>query len=276
MLLSSHSTSFSANSADGTILARPFVDSATLLPQAVLVAFPGSSNGTIDIRAQSAMFSEAHFDLTEKALDVGWYRLYSLLGYRYYGFDENIRVHQTVSPIPGAIAFVPGTQITTDDNFGTRNQFQGIDMGFRSQFFIGDNWSLEVLTKIAIGRLYRRIEANGDQTISVPGAMPLVQPAGILAGGTNGGALSYSDWRALPEVGLNLNWQLTSSVSLKVGYSFLYLNNVVRAADQIDTVLNPNLFPGSGTTTGRLAPRLNIQRSDMWIQTVNLGVEWTY
>ena len=54
MMIEGQSTTFSASS-DGTqILARPFTDATTNLAQAVLVAFPTLSSGSIAIRASNA------------------------------------------------------------------------------------------------------------------------------------------------------------------------------------------------------------------------------
>lgn len=274
MMLENRAALFSAASTDGAILARPYIDANSGLPQAVLVAFPGSSNGSIDIRAASGNLYTGHFDLTEKALDVGWYRLNSLLGYRFYRYDENLRIQQTVTATNPA--FIAGTQIATNDNFGVRNQFHGVDLGFRSHFY-WQNFSLEVLTKVAIGRLTRQVDIGGDQTITVPGAAPVVQSGGVLTGSTNSGTFNYSDWKTMPEAGLTFNWQIRSNVNVRLGYSFLFLDSITRAADHIDVTLNPNLFPnGNAADGGPNRPAFNAIRSYQWIQTLNFGLEFTY
>jgi Putative beta barrel porin-7 (BBP7) len=274
MMLESQSGIFSNNSTDGMILARPYIDANTGLPQAVLVAFPGSSNGSIDVRANSGNFYEAHFDLTETAVDAGWYRLTSMIGYRFYRYDESVRIRQTISPTDPA--FIAGTQIVNNDSFSAHNEFHGLDMGFRSQFF-WNSLSVDVLTKLAIGRITRTTGIGGDQTIIVPGLPPVFQGGGVLAGITNNGTRIYQDWKAMPEAGVTLNWQVLSNVNLRLGYSFIFLNAVARAADMIDTTVNPNLFPGANAALGGPFRPTNIQpRADMWIQTINFGVEFTY
>jgi opacity protein-like surface antigen len=274
MMLESQSGIFSNNSTDGMILARPFTDANTGLPQAVLVAFPGSSNGSIDVRAHSGNFYEAHVDLTETAIDAGWYRLTSLLGYRFYRYDESVRIRQVINPTNPS--FVPGTQIVTNDTFGTHNDFHGLDLGFRSQFF-WNALSLDVLTKLAVGRITRTASIGGDQTITVPGAQPTFTGAGVLAGATNSGTFSYGDWKAMPEAGATLNWQIRPNLSVRLGYSFIFLNSVARAADLIDTTVNPHFFPGANAALGGpVRPAPNPMRADMWIQTINFGVQLTY
>ena len=273
MLVGSQTAKFSAVSNDGTILARPFFDINGLSPQAVLVAFPGSSNGSIDIQAKSGSLFETHLDITEKAIDTGWLRLSGLIGYRYFRYDESLRIQQTLTPTNGN--FIPGTQALTNDNFSTHNDFQGIDLGYRWQF-TRDAWSLEVLTKVAVGRLYRSATVAGDQTVNVPGVTPVSAAAGVLALGSNSGTLSYADWRAIPEFGATLGWQVRPNLSVRFGYTFMYFNAFARAADQVDTIINTNFFPGSKIQGGVNQPRLDLHRSDFWLQTANVGVEWTF
>ena len=273
-LIASQSDTLSANANDGSILARPIIDARDGTSQALVVAFPGTSTGSIDVRANSGNFYEAHVGLAEKALDTGSYRLYSLLGYRYYRYDERVGIQQTINPT--AAPFVAGTQIVTNDNFHTRNEFHGLDLGFRSQA----SWNtltLDVLTKLAVGRVNRTINIGGDQTITVPGVAPVTQTAGVLALATNSGVVDTGDWKVMPELGVTLNWQLRANVSLRLGYSFIFLNGVSRAADQIDTTINPNFLPGANPALGGLLrPVAQNIRADMWIQSCNVGLLWAY
>jgi hypothetical protein len=272
MIIGSQTANFAANSTNGMILARPYTDVNLSSQQAVLVAFPGSSNGSITMAAKSGVLYEAHLDLTEKAVDVGWFKAYAMIGYRYFRYDERLTASQTLEPTNPT--FVPGTQITSNDNFYTRNEFNGGDLGFRWQFF-KDSWSLELLGKVAVGHLNRTLNVGGDQTINVPGTAPIVQEGGVLALRSNSGTTSYSDWRAIPEFGATLSWQVLPNVSVRAGYTFMYFNAFARAGDQVDTTINTNNFPGnSGIGVDR--PGLHLHRSDFWMQSINLGAEWTY
>ena len=52
---------------------------------------------------------------------------------------------------------------------------------------------------------------------------------------------------------------------------------LARASDQLDTTINPQLAPGVNVpVTGPQRPAFNLIRSDMWLQSINLGVEFTY
>jgi len=277
LMTSSQAANFSAASGNGTILARPFIDANSNTAQAVLVAFPGLANGSINVRASSGNLYGANLDLAEKAYDTDWFRLYSLIGYRFYQYNEDLRVQQTIVPQPGHALFAAGTQISSTDNFGTRNQFHGVDLGFRSQFVLRENLTLEVLTKVAIGQQHRDVDISGETITTVPGATPSIRPGGVLALSSNSGPTADTDWRAIPEIGFTLSWQVRSYLAVRAGYSFIYFNQIVRAADQVDTTINPNLLPGANAKLGGAAqPAFNINRTDMWMQSLNLGLEFTY
>ncbi|MBI1832297.1 MAG: BBP7 family outer membrane beta-barrel protein, partial [Planctomycetes bacterium] len=241
-------------------------------PSSQVIAYPGFANGSIEIRAVSANFWETHVDLSEKAIDDGWFRLYSLLGYRYYRYDESLRARQIIDPTNRN--FIAGTQIVSADNFNVRNEFHGIDLGLRTQF-IWDRFTLDVLTKLAVGRINRAVNINGEQTITTPGFAPITRDGGVLALGSNSGLSATGDWKVVPEAGLNLNWQVLPNLNMRFGYSFLLLNGIARVADKVDTTINPNFFPG-GSGAGIVHPANNNVRSDLWIQSINVGVLWSY
>ncbi len=253
------------------ILARPIFD-ANATNQAVLVSFPGVSAGTLDIRASAGNFVSASFDITEKAIDEPGFRIIGLVGYRYYRYNDSLNFHQNVTVTD--TNFIVGTQVITNDAFTANNQFHGFDMGFRTQHIWG-NLTLELLAKLAVGDLRRQIVIAGDQTTLVPGAAPVVDNAGVLALATNSGTFISHDWKVLPEAGVTLGWQLRPNLNVRVGYSFLLLNGISRSAEQVDTTVNPNFFPppiGGGPNR----PEFSLSRVDMWIQSVNIGVLWTY
>jgi hypothetical protein len=272
MVVEGQAAHFAAAATNGAILARPFLDVTTATQQAVLVSFPGVSSGSVNMRASSANFYEGHVDLTEKALDEGGFRLYSLLGYRYFRYDENIGMRQVLNPSDPK--FVPGTMVISNDNFNTHNEFNGLDMGFRGEF-IWDRLSVDVLARMALGHIERSVNINGNQVILVPGASPVVRTRGILALDSNSGLTGTGDWKVLPEGGVNLNWQVRPNVNLRFGYSVLLLTGVARAADKIDTTINQDFFDRN-STLGQIRPANNNDRTSVWIQSLNFGVVWTY
>ena len=132
MMLGNQSTGFTDSSNGTTILARPFTNTLTSNPDSVLVAYPGLSSGSVDVKANSGTFYEGHLDFTDNVLNAGWVRLDSMIGYRFFSYNEDLRVGQIVNPT--GKDFVSGTLIATTDDFTTHNTFNGGDIGLRTQF----------------------------------------------------------------------------------------------------------------------------------------------
>jgi hypothetical protein len=273
MILESQASLFSATSNGSPILARPFFDIVSFSNQAVLVAFPGSSSGSITARAASGEFYQGNIDFTENVCDKGWFRFDSLLGYRFFRYDEGLRIRQSITGSPN---FATGTAFTSEDDFSTLNEFHGADFGFRTQF----NWedfSVALLTKLGVGCVNRTVKITGGQSVTVPGSPPANEVGGLLALSSNIGNHHSNDWTILPELGATFSWRVNQNVRVGLGYSILLLNDIARAADQVDLVVNPQLFPGSGqAVTGSRRPIFNLNRIDATLQTVGLEVEFTY
>jgi hypothetical protein len=273
MMLESQAQAFAAASGGTPILARPFINSNTAQPASLLVAFPGSSTGTVSARARSGEFYDAHFDLTENVIDTGWVRLDSLFGYRFYRYDEGLRIRQSIANNP---LFAPGTQFAGEDDFATQNIYHGADLGFRT-LLGNDDFSLGLLTKLGVGRLSRSVNIIGGQLATVPGVAPSLRTGNLLALPSNIGRRHTDDWTVLPEVGATLGWQAGRNVRVTVGYSVLWLDRIARAADQIDFVVNPTHLPNATVPpTATQRPTFVFIRSDAWIQSLSLGLEFSF
>ncbi len=265
------------NATDGSILARPFKNANTSAAQSVLVAFPGSSTGNLSINSRSGNFHSVNLNLTEKVFDTGRFRMASMIGYRLYRYDEALQMDQALTVSTGStLPFAAGSVISTTDRFAVANIFHGIDLGLRTEFLFGD-FGLEILTKLAAGRLFRTVNVSGEQTATVPGSGTSISSSGLYALSSNSGARGSADWTVMPEVGAVLNWNVRSNLTLRVGYSLLYLSAISRISDQVDTTLNTTLFPNSGSTpSGANRPAFIDTHSDLWIQSVTLGFEYRF
>ena len=265
--------SFRASSDGTTILARPFIEAGTELPTSILVGFPGATAGDISVAGSMETFWGAGVGLRELVVLESWFRLESLFGYRYLHYGEQLSVRQNLTSIGVGGAFVPGTTIATNDRFNTENDFHGVDFGFRTEIF-GERWSVELLTKLAGGRVSRDITIAGDTRTTVPGADPVNNVGGALALASNIGSRSNANWVLAPELGLTLGYSVTDNMRVRLGYSFLLLQDVARAGDQVDLTLNQNLFPPAVLPlAGPARPAFFDAKSDIWLQSINLGVE---
>ena len=83
----------------------------------------------------------------------------------------------------------------------------------------------------------------------------------------------------VPEVGLKLGCQITSFLRLDVGYTFLWMSDVARPGNQIDTTVNRTQVPSSlafGPLVGPARPAFTFRESDFWAHGVSLGLECRY
>jgi hypothetical protein len=102
-----------------------------------------------------------------------------------------------------------------------------------------------------------------------------VSSGGLLVLPSNSGRFSSDRLGFASEVGLTLGYQLTDHVQLTVGYSFLYLTDVLRPGGQIDLAVNPSqLLPG--TLAGVRRPIFTPHSTDVWAQGINFGLVARY
>jgi hypothetical protein len=105
--------------------------------------------------------------------------------------------------------------------------------------------------------------------VTVPGDPPVVRAGALLAQATNIGQYSDDQFALLPELGVDLGYQVTPALSLHVGYTLLYLTQVLRTGDQLDLAVGSSGAPGDVAR-----PIAALDDTSLWVQGLNLGVEW--
>jgi hypothetical protein len=274
-VLESKNALFSASSTGTPILARPFNDVTNAnTPASQLIAFPGISSGSITGSDLSGNIYSFHADLQEVIVADQGFRFSSLFGYRFLRYTDGLALDQNVVSAGGG-GVVAGTTIVTSDRFTAQNNFDGGDFGLKTEYTTGP-WCLELLTKLAVGNTQRSVGIHGTTTTSVPGSTTVTQPGGFLALSSNTGVFNNNDWTAIPELGLNARWSVNDHLQLSLGYSFLYWSDIAHGADQVTLNLNPNLFPPPVAGATPVSPTFQNQRSEIWIQSLNLGLEFRY
>jgi hypothetical protein len=275
-VLESQSAVFTASSQGNPILARPFSDvTNNNVPTSQLIAFPALSTGSVNASDRGGNFYDLHIDFQEALYEEPNFRLVPMLGYRFLRTTTQLAIDTSVTAVGGA-GVVPGTQILTADRFTAQNNFNGGDFGLKTEFLYG-SWSVDLLTKLAVGRVDRSIGIHGNTQTTVPGVAPAGFNGGFLALSSNTGVFNSDDWVVVPEVGTGLSWRASDHICLNLGYSFLYWSKIANAGDQVNFSLNPNLFPPPRSTgTTPVSPTFNLQKSEIWVQSVNLGLEFRY
>ncbi len=278
---------FTFNSNGSVPLYRPIFGTDTQREGIQVVATPfAAQGGPIAGNFQASLSSSfwgAEANVRSCLLCNCNFFLDGLVGFRTLGLNETLDILETPT-LTGTGAFrgvmLPtGTGFVVDDNFKTRNQFYGGQIGLISEVRNGP-WSLNLSGKLAAGSTEQTAIITGSTQINTPGMAPQFFNSGILANsGTNGGTHSRSVFSIVPEVGVNLGYQMTQHIRLFVGYNLIYWTNVLRPGSQIDRVINPNLLPGAPAAVagvGPARPTFVYNSSDFWAQGLTVGVVFRY
>ncbi len=289
--LASATSSYSATSSGSPILSRPYYDTSlntntnlVFGPSVEQVALPNTIAGTVSAdtftRFQGAGVRML-FNLCcgQKCVSnpcfpclsgPAGYRLDFLLGYRYLQLQDGVSVNENLS---SQIAASPGTFLI-NDSFRTSNQFNGVDFGTMMQMYRGNRWSLSVLSKIALGNNFETVDINGSNTTTVSG-VTTTSAGGLLAQTTNIGHYQRNQFAVVPELGVNLGYQLTPRLRAIVGYTFIFWSNVARAGDQIDTSVNGSYvgqaLSGATVTGDPRHPLFAFQTTEFWRKASTRG-----
>ena len=114
----------------------------------------------------------------------------------------------------------------------------------------------------------------------VPDGTRRVVAGGLLGLSSNIGNSHKDHFSFVPEVGMNVGYQVNDNIRIFGGYNFLYWTGVMRPGDQIDRSLDvtkiPN-FPVAGTPAmGQPRPTVPFRTSDFWAQGITVGIEFRY
>lgn len=258
--------SLNASDATGTpLLAVPFVNAATGAESAFIIANPADGTvGTISFTQSMRLWgAEANMVVNAPACCVCGLNVGTSLfaGFRYLDFTETSALN-TLSSAGGVEPFT-----ATADQFRTRNQFYGGQIGTRIGFTSG-GFFMAGQAKIALGSNDGHVDISGATNVTTGGATTST-PGGLLTAGSNIGRFGVERVTFVPEGEGRLGFQLGPHVTIWGGYTFLYWDSALRANSQIDRQvgLDPN---------GLTRPAVLLDRSSMWVQGVNVGLEIIY
>lgn len=282
--LGEETESFFQQSTGTPILARPFFNVLSGAEDSELIAFPGVVTGSIAVDA-TTQFDGAAVRLRRQLCSssgCGYSqiccqtvptssRLDWTIGYRFWELDESLQVREQLqmqsTSQPGSFDII--------DRFETRNQFNGAEIGFLWQGRRGW-WSLDALMRLGIGNVHQTVTIGGS-TRTVENGTASDFNSGFLTQRTNIGTYDRDQFTIVPELGLTLGYQLTRRVRATMGYSLVYIGNVVRPGDQVDLDVNPNLLPPELTPfSGPLRPQFQFDETDYWIQGLSFGGEFRW
>jgi hypothetical protein len=269
-----------ATAGDGvSVLSRPFLNINPIVngtpgmpvPDREIIAFPGFATGTFTAKTSDVLWG-ADINARMNLLSGCRWRLDGLAGFRYLHFDEQLTITETFQGIAGPNAGRAGSLM---DHFETNNDFYGGQLGLVGELRRGP-WSLDMIGKVALGTTHQSVTASGAQMGMNEFGAP-VSGAGLLVQPSNAGTRNRDSFSVVPEVTLNLGYQVTQHLKVFAGYDFLYWSHVTRVGDQIDTTLDVNsrTFPIS-QAPGATRPAPRFQDTGFWAQGFNAGLQFTW
>lgn len=256
--------SFSIESDGSPVIGLPFINATLDAEDALLIAFPGvATNGSVRANIQNELFG------ADASARVFWnqgchWETYLLAGYQFTRMDDSLALNSRTTSIDPNSAIPVGTRFDIQDTFRTQNEFHGGQLGFLANYQT-DQWSVEVLGKVAIGNMHQSVDIRGRTLVST-GAGP--SEGGLLARSSNIGFYTRDRFAFMPELNVTGRYHLDDCWSLTLGYSFLYWNDVLLAANQIDRRVDLGDDDGP--------PRFQFNRTDYWAQGLSFGVEYLW
>jgi len=275
-----------ASGANGSpIIARPFIDAT--VPQAgrLLTSADGAFAGQLIVGAHNRFWGgEASITRavcgTMSCDKYSTFEIDLLAGFRYLDLAERLDIAQRSQLLPDGTAtylgnqVFPGAIISVADSIASRTKFFGAQLGAQAELQHGKFFALAV-AKVGIGLNRQVISLNGSSMLEVAGAAAQPGAGGLLVLPSNAGERSNDDVGVVPEVALNLGYQVHRNIRVYMGYTYLYWNQVVRPGDQVNPVLDPrqlptsvSFVPGSGATQ----PAPTFIKTDFWAHGLNIGL----
>jgi len=264
--LENASTDFFASSSTTPVLARPFFNTITNAQDSQLVAFPGFATGQVSASETSHLLG-AGIAFRKRLCDAcALGPVAGIIGYRYLRLKDQLGI----SLVSNSAALA--STATVSDEFETRNEFHGLDLGVTGHMTNGP-WRFDWLAKVAVGGTFTNIAVNGSTVVA--GALTIAGPGGLLAAPTNMGNFSDQRFSVVPELNARVSYQFAPQLRAIVGYNFMYWTGVVRPGGVIDTTVNPTqLPPGPLVGVARPAPRADT--SDFWAHGVSVGLAYNF
>ncbi|MBI1915066.1 MAG: BBP7 family outer membrane beta-barrel protein [Planctomycetes bacterium] len=248
------------------------------------VAVPRQTTATIVGDARSQMLGG---ELNARCLgcSIGPVSFLGLAGARYLEFREGLNVQNTVQLTtppgfmdPPGLAFPTNIGFSTFDSLTTRNRYYAPQVGVDVEVDC-DGVFFTARGKVAVGVMQQIVDVVG-QTTPMGFTLPSGGNAasGLLSSPIDQGRRDRTRVAVIPELNLKLGYQFNSTIRTYVGYDFLYLQHVIRPGNLSDlSQSNTQVTVADTTNTINVSqPVIRLRDQDVWVQGINLGVEFRY
>jgi Putative beta barrel porin-7 (BBP7) len=285
-------TAVSRAASDGLgnpVIAHPIISAASGNENSELVSSPLVGIAGATTVALSSQLQGWDVNLAWNCSPRPCLNVSGLVGFRALDLKESLTVSDSFRDITGfpggaGLTFLgqlvrTGEPLFGVDNFSVRNQFWGPQLGGRVGYAFR-NFNLDAFAKIALGVTQQSATIDGfGSAIVNPGGLRNTAVGSVYAQSSNIGHQFHNAFAVVPEVGLNISYQVTPRIAVGAGYSFLYWSSVVRPGDLVDRTVNRFIVPTDqnfGLGTGPARPAFNMHSTDYWAHGLNFSLLFTY
>ncbi len=249
----------------------PFFNTSIGAPDTFLVnvsaGVNGANTGTIQVKNDLDLIAGELYGRSLLVRD-GNSRVDLLTGYTFVRMDSELGIRsQFTDGITNTIQ--NGTVLTTQDTFGTKNQFHGGHIGLLNEVSKG-RFTFSAIGKVALGNMNQSSSVSGRHTEVAPNAATSTESRGLFAQSSNIGTITRNRFTFLPEAGAKMKYQL-GRAQFGVGYTMLLFPSVAMAGDQIDR--NVDIGNIGGTM---LAPNARLVTNTFFLHGLDLGLTFKF
>lgn len=189
------------------------------------------------------------------------------------------------------------------DRFKTSNDFLAAELGLDARYQIR-RWELKGQVKGALGATLQKDKLEGSSQTSSGNAFFLtsgtaneILPGGIFVEPSNRGTHKKNPLAWGFETRIQTGFEMAQNIKMHLGYSFLWINSVLRPGNQIDRKINstrtaladasretvgigPGPIPFGGAPgpaplpSGPIRPRVRFKSSPFWAQGLDFGIQF--
>ena len=266
LFLDGRKPEFMVTSPGTPVVARPFFNVNAGIQDSSLTTYPGLLSGSAEVRDYSYL-EGAELNLRTDLWCSDCFRVHGLVGARWLNLREGLDITEFGNvTLAGPLNGLP---IGDRDSFRARNDFYGGQLGLDTEFEYL-HFKFDVFGKCAIGDMMQQARVQGGTDL-----FGTFIPGGLLAVSSNMGTYSRDRLGIVPEAGFKIERPIGRHASFFVGYSFLYMNDVLRPGSMVDTNVNVNLVPTSatfGAAGGPARPTFRFQDNEFWVHMFQAGL----
>jgi hypothetical protein len=191
-------------------------------------------------------------------------------GFRMMHINEDLTLNDAIYETPN---LPPNAVLNIQDQFATKNNFYGFQIGARTHYPYG-KFDLGLSAETAFGINYQEIKISGETNVN---NTTILQPIGLFSEPSNIGTFKQNQFAILPELKIKISYQLSQYIQPFFTYNGIYINHVLRASKEVDRNINLSQNPligGTGVLSGKAAPLRQLNNVSMWIQGVSIGMQF--